>query len=46
LVALTDSAPDAIGGVPDIQLCTAGEVELKGLLGSHNLYAVGRPVFR
>jgi hypothetical protein len=46
LVALTDSVRDAIGIVPDIQLCTPREVELKGLLGSHNLYSVRRPVFR
>jgi adenylate cyclase len=39
-ILVSESVRDAISGLPDIELCTPVEVELKGLQGSHNLYAV------
>ena len=35
---------DAIDGVPEIELCTPREVELKGLRGSHMVYPVKLPI--
>jgi adenylate cyclase len=45
-ILVSDSVRDAIEGVPDIQLGTPREVELKGLLGSHKVYPVKLPTFR
>jgi adenylate cyclase len=39
-ILVSESVCDAIDGLPDIELCTPREVELKGLQGSHNLYPV------
>jgi class 3 adenylate cyclase len=39
-ILVSESVRDAIDGLPDIELCTPREVELKGLQGRHNLYAV------
>jgi class 3 adenylate cyclase len=39
-ILVSESVRDAIDGLPDIELCTPREVELKGPQGSHNLYAV------
>lgn len=39
-ILVSESVRDAIDGLPDIELCTPRVVELKGLQGSHNLYAV------
>jgi adenylate cyclase len=39
-ILVSESVRDAIDGLPDIELCTPREVELKGLLGSHHLYPV------
>jgi adenylate cyclase len=43
-ILVSDSVRDAIEGVPDIQLCTPREVELKGLRGSHKVYPVKLPI--
>jgi adenylate cyclase len=43
-ILVSDSVRDAIEGVPDIQLCTPREVELKGLRGSHGVYPVKLPI--
>lgn len=43
-ILVSDSVRDAIEGLPDIELCTPREVELKGLLGSHNVYSVKLPI--
>jgi class 3 adenylate cyclase len=45
-ILVSDSVRDAIEGVPDIQLGTPRDVELKGLLGSHKLYPVKLPIVR
>src|SRR5277367_2952139 len=39
-ILVSDTVRDAIDGLPDIQLCTPSEVELKGFQGSHHLYPV------
>ncbi|MGA7050771.1 MAG: adenylate/guanylate cyclase domain-containing protein [Mycobacterium sp.] len=39
-ILVSESVRDAIKGLPDIELCAPVEAELKGLQGSHNLYAV------
>ena len=42
-ILVSESVRDAIDGLPDIELCAPVEAELKGLLGTHNLYAVKVP---
>jgi adenylate cyclase len=42
-ILVSDSVRDALEGVPDIQLCTPREVELKGLRGTHKVYPVKVP---
>jgi class 3 adenylate cyclase len=39
-ILVSESVRDAVDGRPDIKLCPPREVELKGLQGAHNLYAV------
>jgi adenylate cyclase len=39
-ILVSEAVRDAIDGRPDIELCPPREVELKGLQGTHNLYAV------
>jgi class 3 adenylate cyclase len=39
-ILISESVRDAIGGLPDIGLCTPREVELKGFQGRYNLYPV------
>jgi adenylate cyclase len=39
-ILVSESVREAIDGLPNIELCTPREVELRGLQGSHNLYAV------
>jgi len=40
---VSETVRDAIADLPDIELCAPREVELKGLQGSHHLYAVKVP---
>ncbi len=42
-ILVSESVRDAVDGLPDIELCAPREVELKGLLGCHNLYPVKLP---
>ncbi|SPM33626.1 cyclase [Mycobacterium rhizamassiliense] len=42
-ILVSESVRDAIDALPDIELSAPIEVELKGLQGSHNLYAVKLP---
>jgi class 3 adenylate cyclase len=39
-ILISDSVREAVEATPDIQLSTPRVAELKGLRGSHNLYAV------
>ena len=39
-ILVSEAVRDAVDGRPDIELCPPREVELKGLHGTHNLYAV------
>jgi class 3 adenylate cyclase len=39
-ILVSEAVRDAVDGRPDIELCPPREVELKGLQGTHNLYAV------
>jgi len=39
-ILVSELVRDAVDGRPDIELCPPREVELKGLHGTHNLYAV------
>ncbi|MGB9226262.1 adenylate/guanylate cyclase domain-containing protein [Mycobacterium sp.] len=39
-ILVSESVREAIDGLPDIELCTPREVELKGLQGTHHLYPV------
>jgi adenylate cyclase len=39
-ILVSDSVREAIDGVPDIELCTPREAELKGFQGSYDLYPV------
>jgi adenylate cyclase len=43
-ILVSESVRDATTGLPDVELCAPVEVELKGLQGSHYLYAVKVPV--
>jgi class 3 adenylate cyclase len=39
-ILVSEAVRDAVDGRPDIELCPPREVELKGLQGTHNLYAI------
>jgi adenylate cyclase len=39
-ILVSEAVRDAVDGRPDIEFCPPREVELKGLQGTHNLYAV------
>jgi adenylate cyclase len=42
-ILVSESVRDAIGGLPDIELCASREVELKGFQGWHNLFRIKVP---
>ena len=42
-ILVSESVRDAIDDVPDIELCTPREAELKGFEGSYQLYPVKVP---